>query len=757
MAAAPRTTPESAAARERIERILSELDRLPTLPAVVTRLITVTSAGDSSARQVAEIIESDAALTATILKLVRRADLGVRNDAMTAARAVTLLGFAAVRNAALSVQLYDLFAAAEERTPASPVRKEIWRHNLAVACVAEMLGERGDEAKSSGDAFVCGLLHDIGKIAFDSVLPKSFARVVDRVERNRECICDVEREVFGMDHTVAGKRLVTRWRLPQPIVECVWLHHQPSDSLPSTVSFHRLVQIVHLADSLVRREGVGFSGYHTTDNASAAANQLGFSQAAMDAVMDELPRRMRPVVELIGLDAETCDRDYLSSLAKANRELGRLNEHLQQSHRTLELRSRCLEALHEFVGAASAHAVPSEVCAAAITSLRRLFNASHAALIVYQGGDRCLCAVTARRQEDHPRSMPWDPTEQANVYESHGVPMGDPQTVLRRASPEEKTLWDRCVGLAIAEPLWTLPLLPHDEAVGIILIAAEEAEVHPFHKTPDAWQAVASAVSLTLRSAQLRRDLERSGEELLDVNRRSHAARQEQVRGRSLSMIAQMSAGAAHELNNPLSVISGRAQMEMAKAGDTDAAHALQIIVEQAQRATQIVNDLMQFAKPEPPQPVVQSLREVLEGVCQHWRKQVGVPEPALQYSLLDPTATIYGDVLQLRAILDALVGNAVEAVAGREPRIQIHSPSRASDVTCRIVVEDNGVGMTREVLEHAFDPFFSSRTAGRGRGLGLSHAARFAEINGGRVTLESKPGVGAKATIELPSRPPGA
>ena len=86
---------------------------------------------------------------------------------------------------------------------------------------------------------------------------------------------------------------------------------------------------------------------------------------------------------------------------------------------------------------------------------------------------------------------------------------------------------------------------------------------------------------------------------------------------------------------------------------------------------------------------------------------------------------------------------------------LQINSPSRASDETVRIVVVDNGVGMEPEVLEHALDPFFSHRPAGRGRGLGLSQAYRLAEINGGRLALKSTPHVGTTVTLALPARAP--
>ena len=262
---------------------------------------------------------------------------------------------------------------------------------------------------------------------------------------------------------------------------------------------------------------------------------------------------------------------------------------------------------------------------------------------------------------------------------------------------------------------------------------------------------------MAVSSAAARVSAEKTAEELLDLNRRLHTAQTQLVRMRSISMIAQMAAGAAHELNNPLAVISGRAQMELTKCEDSEGRRAMEIIIEQAQRASGIVSDLMSFAKPDQAQPVLQPLAEVLEAACQHWRSVSGLGPDRLSLSVRDADSMVYCDAVQLREILQAVFANALEATDPATRRLKVNSPSRASDETLRIVIEDNGVGMTPDVVEHALDPFFSSRPAGRGRGLGLSRAYRLAEINGGSLWLESKPQLGTTVTIELPSRAPAS
>ncbi len=118
-------------------------------------------------------------------------------------------------------------------------------------------------AFSPSEAFVCGLLHDLGKIALDAILPKSFARVVEAADLLRGNIADVERSVIGLDHMVAGKRLAERWELPTALRDCIWLHGQTPAALPATVTNPRMVNLITLADMLVREQHLGFSGNYT--------------------------------------------------------------------------------------------------------------------------------------------------------------------------------------------------------------------------------------------------------------------------------------------------------------------------------------------------------------------------------------------------------------------------------------------------------------------------------------------------------------
>jgi len=217
--------------------------------------------------------------------------------------------------------------------------------------------------------------------------------------------------------------------------------------------------------------------------------------------------------------------------------------------------------------------------------------------------------------------------------------------------------------------------------------------------------------------------------------------------------VSEMAAGAAHELNNPLSVISARSQMALQQYHDPEQAQIWQTLIDQTNYAAEIVTDLMAFAKPGPPQAVEISLSTLFKTLAQHWESGSDVTSAQILISLDNAQATVFADPNQLVQVLNAVVENAVFATNPKTRQLKINSPSSASDETVRMVIEDNGVGMSTAVLEHAVDPFFSSREAGRGRGLGLSLAHRLVGHNGGELWITSSPQTGTTVTIELPAR----
>lgn len=223
----------------------------------------------------------------------------------------------------------------------------------------------------------------------------------------------------------------------------------------------------------------------------------------------------------------------------------------------------------------------------------------------------------------------------------------------------------------------------------------------------------------------------------------------ERLQTGKLRALAEFAAGAGHEINNPLAVISGQAQYLLGHETEPARQRALQTIIRQSQRIHDVLADLMQFARPPRPQkqPVdlgglIREVAASLSDLAAQQRVQLVCPEPK-QPVVLD------ADPRQLRTILTCLLRNAIEAAplegwAG--VRLEETKPDRVE-----LLVEDSGRGPTAAQREHMFDPFYSGRQAGRSRGLGLSTAWRLAREHGGDVCYDPIPGGPTRFVLSLP------
>jgi signal transduction histidine kinase len=257
-----------------------------------------------------------------------------------------------------------------------------------------------------------------------------------------------------------------------------------------------------------------------------------------------------------------------------------------------------------------------------------------------------------------------------------------------------------------------------------------------------------------------------------------------------LEALAEFAAGAGHEINNPLTVISGRAQLLLREERDPERRHALALISAQAMRVHEMIADMMLFARPPRPELQPVELVELIDDLLSEI-KGSGVftqsgPQRAAEQRLPTPLFSrtgdpgpilIEADPVQLRVALRTICQNSLDALQGgghveievrgpgiegsevggqgsENPKSQI--PNSKLPLAVLIRIRDDGPGITPEERRHIFDPFYSARQAGRGLGLGLSKAWRIITNHGGRIDVESQPGRGATFTIVLPTAPSG-
>lgn len=216
-----------------------------------------------------------------------------------------------------------------------------------------------------------------------------------------------------------------------------------------------------------------------------------------------------------------------------------------------------------------------------------------------------------------------------------------------------------------------------------------------------------------------------------------------------LSVLGEITAGIAHELNTPLGNVLGYAELLMANEKDAARREDLQRIIDSALIGREVVKRLMYFSCEMPSQFRTQDLNEVAEGVLRLLKRQLEEARVRLVLRL-DPTLpSVRLDRVQFEQVLTNLVLNAVAAMRSGGA-LTLTSESHERQVRLRVC--DTGHGIAPQDLRKVFQPFFTTKPTGEGTGLGLSVAHGIVKGHGGTITAESAPGQGACFTITLPA-----
>jgi HD-like signal output (HDOD) protein len=233
---------------------VAETCDLPPLPAVAARAMTLTRDPDASAADLAHLVATDAALAARVLKISRSVTYMRREPPRTLGDAVLVVGFQALRKILVAASARASYRADDA------VATRLWEHALATALAAdEVAVARGE--RRGGDAFIAGLLHDVGKLVFHLSDPAAFARL-------GESDGDVETDIFGATHAIVGGCLVEKWGLEGAVIDAVTFHHQ--------ADAEGLAAHLALADRIARDIGFGSvasapPGAASEDHAAVAA------------------------------------------------------------------------------------------------------------------------------------------------------------------------------------------------------------------------------------------------------------------------------------------------------------------------------------------------------------------------------------------------------------------------------------------------------------------------------------------------------
>ena len=221
--------------------------RLPPLPASMLELQEVLQRRHFSAENVAKVISKDPGLTAWLLKLVNSPYYGFSNKVSTISHAVVLVGTRQIQTLAVGGALNSLAVL----MPKGLLDMELfWRHSVAVGIIAQELWKVSGR-KDSEQLFVCGLLHDCGKLALAYAAPKILTKLNTNMDYSKGPGFVMEKALLDFDHARLGGMLLHRWNMPLPLVIAVLRHHQVDDPMryPEAAA-------VHVADAVATAIGL---------------------------------------------------------------------------------------------------------------------------------------------------------------------------------------------------------------------------------------------------------------------------------------------------------------------------------------------------------------------------------------------------------------------------------------------------------------------------------------------------------------------
>jgi signal transduction histidine kinase len=198
-------------------------------------------------------------------------------------------------------------------------------------------------------------------------------------------------------------------------------------------------------------------------------------------------------------------------------------------------------------------------------------------------------------------------------------------------------------------------------------------------------------------------------------------------------------------------VISGRSQLLASQLEDPKQKTAARLVHEQSQRLSDIITELMNFAKPTPPKLSIIEPAELVNKAL-HEAKACNDPVDRNIEVTFGDVPLVKVDAEQVTQALAEIIGNAIQATDEKSGQIEVHAGFDPYSNRVAIVVQDNGSGMDEPTQKRAFDPFFSAKPAGRRRGMGLAKALRWVEASMGSIRLESHLGQGTRTLILLPA-----
>jgi len=276
-------------ADESVKKIVSQIESLPSLPAIYNEIMEEMQSEDPSIKKVGDIISKDLSMTAKILQVVNSVFFGLSRKISSPAEAVVLLGLETIKSLVLSVKIFAEF---NQKKFSWFNIDALFNHSMSVSTYAKTIIKTEKIGQDLINySLMAGLLHDLGKLILATNLQKPYKEVLTAAKGSGRNLWDLEYEAFGTSHAEIGAYLMGLWSLETPIIEAIAFHHCPANSMSQNMG---LLTAVHIGNAID----------HNGQPSTNGNTDLQFDAQYLDTLglADRIPEWRRVCGELTGRD-----------------------------------------------------------------------------------------------------------------------------------------------------------------------------------------------------------------------------------------------------------------------------------------------------------------------------------------------------------------------------------------------------------------------------------------------------------------------
>ncbi len=697
---------------------------LPTLPHILLKLVDACNNQDSTIPDISRIIDKDSSLSAKVMRMVNSAFYGLPARVTSMEQALLLLGTDAIKNLAVSAAVFQVFGAARGDRVFNLTL--FWYHSLLCATMAELIAKKTSYS-SSEEAFLSGLLHDIGKLVLWVNFPKDYSGVLES-SQNKTDLISAEEKHLGATHPEVGAWMIQRWHLQSFMADAVLFHHEGEDSIQDALP---LVKVVFLAN-LLSTDPVENDGA----KANTAQMIFGLSPSDVEDIIQQGKEKVDEVARSFGMDIAP------PQSAAPHPDTGQEKEiDLLRNVRDVSLLQGTLQNLLEAYGQESILAIVRQ-------GLQVLFDVNRVVFLLFDPEQNALVGKEGREStQDSLVKEVAISLETKNCLPVQSLEQKIPLDSFGHLRDIDLTIMDRQIIRLMGEDgVLCLPMTAHRQPVGVIVMGIEQARVPTLGRQLNLATLFANQSALALYT---------------DGMRQTQAKLVQSERLAAASAIAKK---VAHEVNNPLGIIKNYVKIFGLKLPKEDPVQEeLKIISEELDRVALIVRQLSGFSEPEVRQTEPVDVNEILSDLVKITRESFMVDSKVkVHLDLASSLPTVFSEKNSLKQVFINLIKNAVEAMPrGGNLFIATNFVSRSLEDTpgkssgdgldvVEISISDEGPGIPDAVRSKIFEPYVTSKK-GQHAGLGLSVVYNIVKKLHGDIACKSGDNGGTTFHLVLP------